>query len=107
MQGLLHEQLLDGEGSQTLFCEIESIVNGRPLTKVSDDPQDVNALTPHHLLFLKSNECVPPGAFKKSDGFSRRGGGKCNIFLEKMDERIFTYSGDETEIANDSAKPNH
>ena len=72
MQALLREQLLDDEGLQTLFCEIESIINGRPLTKVSDDPKDANALTPNHLLLLKSNECFPPGVFVKSDGYSRR-----------------------------------
>ena len=72
MQTLLREQLVDDEGLQTLFCEIESIINGRPLTKVSDDPKDANALTPNHLLLLKSNECFPPGIFVKSDGYSRR-----------------------------------
>ena len=72
MQALLREQLLDDEGLQTLFCEIESIINGRPLTKVSDDPRDANALTPNHLLLLRSNECYSPGMFVKSDSYSRR-----------------------------------
>ncbi len=72
MQALLREQVLDDEGLLTLFCEIESIINGRPLTKVSDDPQDANALTPNHLLLLKSNACFPPGIFVKSDSYSKR-----------------------------------
>eukprot|EP00794_Sanderia_malayensis_P001724 gene1724-biopygen1574 len=72
MQVLLREQLLDDEGLLTTFCEIESIINGRPVTKVSDDPQDANALTPNHLLLLKSNPCFPPGIFFKADSYSRR-----------------------------------
>jgi len=38
MKALLNEQTLDDEGLNTLMCEVESIVNGRPITKVSDDP---------------------------------------------------------------------
>lgn len=37
-KALLNEQTLDDEGLNTLMCEVESIVNGRPITKVSDDP---------------------------------------------------------------------
>ena len=35
---------------ETLFCQVESIFNSRPLTKVSDDVSDSAALTPNHLL---------------------------------------------------------
>ena len=43
---LMKEQPLDDEGLTTLMCEVESIVNGRPITKSSDDPSDSEALTP-------------------------------------------------------------
>ena len=72
MTTVLREQILDDEGLQTLMCEIESIVNGRPLTRVSDDPRDANALTPSHLLMLKSNESYPPGKFSKADNYCKR-----------------------------------
>ena len=55
MTMVLKEHILDDECLQTVICEIESIVNGRPLSKVSDDSQDINALSPNHLLMLKSN----------------------------------------------------
>ena len=45
---------MDDEGLQTLMCEVEAILNGRPLTKISDDPYDLSALTPNHLLLLRS-----------------------------------------------------
>ena len=52
MEALLKQQVLDDEGLIALMCEVQSIVNGRPITKVSDDPRDLNALTPNHLLLL-------------------------------------------------------
>lgn len=72
MNALLKEQVLDDEGLATLMCEVESIVNGKPLTKVSDDPRDLEALTPNHLLLLRSGPTLPPGVFRKEDVYSRR-----------------------------------
>ncbi|XP_073230045.1 uncharacterized protein [Porites lutea] len=69
---LMKEQPLDDEGLTTLMCEVESIVNGRPITKSSDDPSDSEALTPSHLLLLRSGARLPPGVFRKEDGYSRR-----------------------------------
>ena len=69
---LTKEQVLDDECLQTLLCEAESIINGRPLTKVSDDPNDLEPLTPNHLLLLRQNESLPPGLFEKNDTYSRR-----------------------------------
>ena len=34
----------------TLFKEIQAIVNNRPLTYVSDNPSDLEPLTPNHRL---------------------------------------------------------
>ena len=56
---LLKQQTLTDESLQTLLCEVESIINSRPLTKVSDDVNDLEALTPNHLLLLKSTPNYP------------------------------------------------
>ena len=72
LNAILRNQMVDDEGLQTLFCEVEAILNARPLTKVSDDPNDFNALTPNHLLLLRSNQSFPPGVFTSKESYSKR-----------------------------------
>ena len=43
----------------TVFCEVENIVNSRPLTKLSDDICDSDPLTPNHLLVMNGNFSFP------------------------------------------------
>lgn len=69
---MLQTQTVDNEGLVTLLCEVESIINGRPITTVSGDPNDPEPLTPNHLLLLRSEPQMPPGLFQKEDSFSRR-----------------------------------
>lgn len=72
LTSVLGQQVLDDEGLQTLFCEVEAILNDRPITKVSDDPNDLEALTPNHILLLKGKPIFPPGLFAQSDMYIRR-----------------------------------
>ena len=44
---------------QTLVVEIETILNNRPLTYVSDDPKDMEPLTPSHLLYGRQIVSLP------------------------------------------------
>ena len=69
---ILREHTLDDERLSTLFCEVESIVNGRPLTVSSDDLNDESPLTPNHFLLLRGGPDLPPGQFYKSDIYGRR-----------------------------------
>jgi len=72
LQLLLREQVTADESLATLMCEVEAIMNSRPITTVSSDPNDIEPLTPNHLLLLKSEVALPPGLFKKEDSLSRR-----------------------------------
>ena len=54
------------------MCEVEAVINGRPLTAASDDPKDSGALTPNHLLLLREEMPLPPGIFRKEDNYSRK-----------------------------------
>lgn len=65
-------QHLDEEGLHTFLCEAEAVLNSRPITKASTDTNDLEALTPNHLLLLKARPSLPPGLFQKEDMYYRR-----------------------------------
>ena len=69
---ILREQIVDDECLSTLFCEVELIVNGRPLTVLSDDPNDETPPTPNHLRLLRGGPHLLPGRFDQSDIYGRR-----------------------------------
>ncbi|XP_062415351.1 uncharacterized protein LOC134107519 [Pungitius pungitius] len=69
---VLRQQTLDDEGFHTVLCEAEAMLNDRPITKLSEDPNDIEALTPNHLLLLKGKPVLPPGLFDKEDVYARR-----------------------------------
>lgn len=72
LSSVLKEQPLDEEGLQTVLCEVEAILNSRPLTIVTNDTQDLQPLTPNDLLLLKARPVLPPGVFNKSDLYTKR-----------------------------------
>ena len=79
VKGLLKEQTVTDKGLGTLMYEVEAILNGRPLTKVSSDPKDAEAITPSHLLFLRSEPELAPVLFPRKIIIVRTDGNKCNI----------------------------
>lgn len=68
---LLKEQLVNDELLSTLMCEVERILNDRPFTSLSDQPDDSEPLTPSKLLLLRSNSCFPPDVFQGHDKYSK------------------------------------
>ena len=72
LTGICKEQNLTDESLITLMCEVESIINSRPITTISNDPNDLEPLTPNHLLLLKSPMALPPGVFNPQDCYSRK-----------------------------------
>lgn len=71
---LLKENLgrMNDESLQTLFCEVEAILNARPITAVPNEANDLDALTPNHLLLLRTEPVLPVGVFQKEDNYVRR-----------------------------------
>lgn len=72
LYSVLKQQILDDETLQTALCEVEAIMNDRPLTTVSGDPNDLEPLSPNHLLQLKIKPVMAPGLFQKEDLYSQR-----------------------------------
>lgn len=72
LNSVLKTQNLDEECLHKVFCEVEAIIYSRPIMKASTDPNDLEALTPNHLLLLKSKPSLPPGVFQREDIYVRR-----------------------------------
>ena len=64
---------LNDESFKTLMCEIESIVNSRPLTTITEDPDDLLPLSPSMILTGKRElNMPPPGNFQQNDLYCRK-----------------------------------
>jgi hypothetical protein len=63
----LKERSPKDEVLHTLLLEAEQVVNSRPLTYVSSDGKDPEALTPNHFLLGSSSGISAPGEFTKED----------------------------------------
>jgi hypothetical protein len=72
MVSILKGQRLTDELFQTALCIAEEILNDRPLTRVSTDVGDAQALTPNMLLAGRRCASLPPGIFQKNDLYSKR-----------------------------------
>ena len=60
---VLQNQVLTDEVLLTAFAEVEWLVNSRPLTEVSSDVDDLEALTPNHFIIGRGTVNLPPSVF--------------------------------------------
>ena len=72
MTGLMRNYVLTDPQLLTLLTEVESIINSRPLTHVSDDLSDLEALTPNHILLGKHRNWAYMSDVKDNDVTSRK-----------------------------------
>jgi hypothetical protein len=56
----------------TVFAEVKSIVNSRPLTYMSDDPNDLRPLTPNHLVRGRASPDIPHGPYEDTKNSRKR-----------------------------------
>ena len=72
---------------QTLLTEVERILNGRALTANSDNPNDLEPLTPAHFLMQRKVVSLPPRVFTKVDMYSRKAWRQVQYLAELFWER--------------------
>ena len=68
---IIRDKLFTEECLSTFFCEVESISNQRLSTPISDDVNDLKAVTPSHFI-IGSSENTVPGVFDKQEIDYRR-----------------------------------
>ena len=72
MTGIMGNYVLTDPQLLTLMTEVESIVNSRPLTHVSENVDDLEALTPNHILLGRHRNWAYVADVKERDVSSRR-----------------------------------
>ena len=72
MTGLMKDAVLTDPQLLTLLTEAESILNSRPLTPSSDNVDDLDALTPNHILLGQHRHWDYMGEICERDVLSRR-----------------------------------
>lgn len=73
LKRIIGARIMEYQQFVTMLAGIEAILNSRPITPLSDDPDDLQALTPGH--FLVSEPLIPPPPFKyvnENDEIGRR-----------------------------------
>ena len=72
LKTIVADRVFAEESLLTFLCEVESMVNSRPLTPVSEDSNDMEALTPNHFLINRRNDNTSPGVFNDNELGMRR-----------------------------------
>ena len=69
---LVGERVLTDDQLHTFLLEVEAILNSRPLTPVTLDPDNREPLTPNHLLKLCPTSQLPPALSNAEDFFAKK-----------------------------------
>ena len=69
-----HGNSLNDESLRTMLCEVENVINSRPLTvDCLNDPMSPKPLSPSNILMNKTDVVLPPpGNFEKADIYCRK-----------------------------------
>lgn len=59
LKRVIGNRTLTFEEFATLLARIESILNSRPICPITDDPEDISALTPGHFLIGRPLATIP------------------------------------------------
>lgn len=83
---ILAEHRLTYESLSTVLAQVEAILNSRPLTPASDDPNDLTAITPAHFIIGREFQSIPEPSYANipPGRLSRL------QFLQEMKQRFWT-----------------
>lgn len=84
MRAMLKERHPTDIVLRTTLCEIMNIINNRPLTEVSDDPQEPEPITPNMLLLGRNNHMQYDHDFNESSLDCRAAYKHAQIFADRF-----------------------
>ena len=67
LKAIIKDRIFTEDCLHTFLCEVESILNGRPLTAISNDITDLEPFTPKHILIGSSSSNFSPGKFNSNE----------------------------------------
>lgn len=71
LQAVMPNTRFDDDALITVFCEVEAVVNSRPLTEVPLEIGEDLPLTPNHLLRINPKVALPPMVTSDKDCYAR------------------------------------
>lgn len=72
LHAMIGEHLVSNEVLTTFLVGVGKILDNRPITQISSDPNNLDTLTPNHILLLRQNPCLAPGELQDLDKFQSR-----------------------------------
>jgi hypothetical protein len=69
---------------RTIMAEVVAILNARPLTHLSVDPEDESPLTPNHFLLGRAHPHIPPDLFDETGVLSHRRWRQAQELIERF-----------------------
>jgi len=87
MYDILGSRRLTDEVLTTTMCLVEQTINARPLTAVSSDIEDIEALTPNHFLLGRPSMCLPSFWTKPIDQCVRKQYRQAEAYADQIWQR--------------------
>ena len=93
LKAITLDRIFTEEALYTFLCEVESLLNNRPVTPSSDDINDYEALTPNHLILGNSSSNNPPCKCQNDEIYYREKWravqGAANMFWNRWRKEYF------------------
>ncbi|KAK3731847.1 hypothetical protein QZH41_020215 [Actinostola sp. cb2023] len=99
-------QVLSWNEMSTVFAEVKSLVNSRPLGHASNDPNDPQPLTPNHFILGRASADIPQGPFQESRNLRKRFQFVQTLthhFWKAVHSRVSAHPDEKSKVADQAA----